>query len=156
MRFELTDPAPAKENAGARGVQWKIRAVRWCWEQPRERGSGWECCQPGLLHSALLLGEHHLCDFCFDLGFYLTDYSLPPHLLLFNCFFLLLPCFLTPPLPPHPFSSFFPPHSLRVLSHPSPSARPLCPHSPPAPHSSLVSPHRLAALFSPEPWQQGL
>lgn len=38
VRFEPTDPAPAKENAGARGVQWKIRAVRWCWEQPQGKG----------------------------------------------------------------------------------------------------------------------
>lgn len=37
VRFEFTDPAPAKENADPRGVQWKMRAAS-CWEQPEWKG----------------------------------------------------------------------------------------------------------------------
>lgn len=141
IRSEFTDPAPAKENADPRGVQWKTRAARCCWEQPQGRGSGWECCQPGLGHSALHLGEQCLRDFCFDLGFYLTDYSLPPYLPLFNCFFFLLPSLLTlffflPLHPPCPVSP------LTICTDPLsslPTSPRLLPRVPPPPCCSLLS-----------------
>lgn len=92
---------------------------------------------------ALHLGEQHLWDFCFDLGFYLTDYSSPPYLPLFNCFFFLLPSLLT--------LFFFHQFTPRVLSHPSPSARTLCPHSPllPTPPSCPFTALLLSSLQNP-------
>lgn len=139
MRFEFTDPAPAKGNGGPRdqGSEMLLGAA-----PVKGAGSGW-------VAQLCIWGSSTFGTFRFGLGFYLTDYSLPPYLPLFNCFFFLLPSLLTPFLlssPSRPMSCVTPHH----LHGPSV----LTPHLALTPPS--CRPHRLAALFSPEPWQQGL